>query len=226
MPRITFDEVYDKSFESSNSNVEMRSALNTMWDNGVKVFEKLYGDKAHDVIKLCYEVSPRFCLHVVTVVYGLHWNWSDPSDYDKSLMTNLVLILDKSFNQFKVLMLTFLHSAQQMGKNGHTILLAAIEYLSQNEWLSPEDKATAEQLLKDDPSYTEDTNTELSDEDLEITKLAVMTALKKDADTVQLTKIFPLSKMQNLIFHANTYVGCPRVWDASSDANNHITAKL
>ena len=90
----------------------------------------------HTVIEMCYKVNPRFCLHVVTVVYGMHWSWQQPTDYDKALMTNICLILDENFNQFKVLLQTFLQSAEKNNLNGASILLEAVDYLSEQTYYS------------------------------------------------------------------------------------------
>ena len=225
MPNITFQEVYDKSFEN-DSNEETSSALKILWRNGVSVFEKLYGPKAQDVIRLCYDVSPRFCLHVVTVVYGMHWNWDNPSFYQKSLATNLALILERSFNQFKVLMLTFLHSAREDGKNGSCILLESINYMAHEGWLSKKDLEVAKEIIESE-SESENNFTKidlLSDEDKEIAKLAAIAVLRKEPQEVGLKTKLTMSSMQNLLFHLNTYIGCPRVWDASMKINP--TSKL
>jgi hypothetical protein len=222
MPTISFHEVYDKSFEHCHKNDSIKSALQIMWDSGASVFEKLYGNKAQEVIRLCFEVSPRFCLHVVTVVYGMHWNWSDPSDYDKALMTNVALILDRSFNQFKVLMFTFLHSAKNENKDGYGILLEAVTYMTDEGWLLPQNKEKAELIIKSEPGYDALAQSScLSSHDKSIVKLAALAALKKNAIEVDLSDEMSLSSMNNCLFHASTYLGCPRVWDGSMEVNNH-----
>ena len=219
MPNITFEEVYDKSFENDNDEAT-KSALRIMWGNGVSVFEKLYGPKAQDVIRLCYDVSPRFCLHVVTVVYGMHWKWDTPSFYQKSLATNLALILERSFNQFKVLMLTFLHSAREDGKNGSCILLESINYMAYEGWLSKEDLEIAKEIIRPESEKNCTVTDSLSEEDKEIAKLAAIAVLRKTPQEVGLKTKLSNSSIQCLLFHLNTYIGCPRVWDASMKTNS------
>jgi hypothetical protein len=214
MTTITFKAVYDAAFENNHQDQRNCLALEGMWETGLRVFEKFYGDNAQKVMRMCYEVSPRFCLHVVTVVYGTHWHWTDPSDYDKSLITTVALILDTSFNQFKTLQDTFFQSAKSIGINGPARLLQAIQWITQKGWLLPQQYQLAQEIIESASNSTDFKNEHLTDQDKEIIKLAVMATLRKNKNEVGLDGLFSKEEMQKLFFHLNTYLGCPRVWDA------------
>jgi hypothetical protein len=207
---ITFNDIYTQSVHSQPISEDYKQSLETLWNTGIEVLSKLYKDQAQDVIQACHDVSARFCLHVVCVVYGVHWFLDQPLSIDKAYMTTVALMLEGQWNQFKVLKQTFLNEAAKKQIDGQSILRATAKYLLNKQWINAE-KLTSIQTILGNKS----TQTKLDNLTLEKCHLAVLATLQLQRNELDVIKILNPSNVKQLLFHLNTYIGCPRVWNAS-----------
>ena len=60
----------------------------------------------------------------------------------------------------------------------------------------------------------------MNEEDLDIVKLGALVSLKKTPNELGEILHFSDNEIKNLLFHTSTYVGCPKVWDASMQVSS------
>lgn len=210
---LDFKNVYKKAIIQQDIDASYKQSLETLWNTGLKTLTSLYEDTTEDVIQACYDVSPRFCLHVVCVIYGVHWFLDAPRTIDKAYITCVALMLEGQWRQFAVLQQTFLHEAALEHLDGPAILAATAQYLHQHQLMNTESLTQAQHILGEHHHYP------LDNKYLDICHLAVLTTLKKKLQDIPQISTLSLAEIKQLIFHLNTYLGCPRVWDASIQFN-------
>lgn len=211
---ISFEQTFNEAFASQQVSADYQQSLAILWQTGSEVLQSLYQEQTQDVIQACYEVSPRFCLHVVCVVYGVHWFLEQPQRTDKAYMTCVALILEGQWNQFKVLKQTFLNECAKQAINGQAILAATADYLAANHWLDSDKLKTTKEILD-----AGDKNITLVQAYLDKCHLAVLATKQLQCTDIPAITTLTTAVIKQLIFHLNTYIGCPRVWDASVQFN-------
>jgi hypothetical protein len=211
---ISFEQTFDEAFGDQQVSADYRQSLVILWQTGSEVLQGLYQTQTQDVIQACYEVSPRFCLHVVCVVYGVHWFLEQPQKTDKAYMTCVVLVLEGQWNQFKVLKQTFLNECAKQDINGQAILAATADYLATHHWLDADKLIQVKEILD-----ASNENIALDQAYLDKCHLAVLATKQLQCEEMPAITTLTTAVIKQLIFHLNTYIGCPRVWDASIQFN-------
>ena len=147
------------------------------------------------------------------VVYGVHWFLDAPKTINKAYITCVALMLEGQWRQFAVLQQTFLHEAALEHLDGQAILAATAQYLHQHQFMNTEHFTQAQSILGEYDNYI------LDKKYLDICHLAILTTLRKQLQDIPTINTLSLAEIKQLIFHLNTYLGCPRVWDASIQFN-------
>jgi len=209
---LNFTKVFYEATKQPTSE-SYQNSLQTLWETGIEVLQRLYQQQTNDVIQACYEVSARFCLHVVCVVYGVHWFLEKPNTIDKAYITATALMLEGQWNQLTVLKQTFLNESKKQNIDGLSILATTAHLLFEKQWIDQKKLTSINKILGGSTLST------LNSKTLELCNLAAISTLSLKKDDLPAFEKLNTTEITQLIFHLNTYIGCPRVWDASIQFN-------
>ncbi len=192
---------------TTDDDSDLIEPLLRLWKRGKNKLGNLYGDETDLVISKCLEVSPFFCFQVLTNVYGIWWSNTIISDYEKSIVTLVALLVTKQMKQFDVLQKTFFVSG---GKR--ETLKAIIDYMNNKKYITHNTYDTVLNLTNDADAST------LNEVEIYLIEIAANTALENSLDFVIQHKPaqWDQTKVLVSINHLLTYLGCPPIWNATS----------